>query len=66
MSNGNAHDRNTPPALIVGGAAGRMQGHGNQHVATNRAPAVNLLLNIAEMADVAVEKIGSSTGRIDI
>jgi len=43
-----------------------MQGHGNQHVAANGAPAVNLLLNIAEMADVAVEKIGSSTGRIDI
>ena len=57
MSNGNQHDRNTPPAVLVGGANGRMKG--NNHVAANRAPAVNLLLNIAEMADVRVEKIGS-------
>jgi hypothetical protein len=66
MSNGNQHDRNTPPAVIVGGAAGRMQGHGNQHVAANRAPAVNLLVSIAELANVPVEKIGSSTGKIAI
>jgi len=64
MSNGNQHDRNTPPAVLVGGANGRM--NGNNHVAANRAPAVNLLLNIAEMADVRVEKIGSSTGRLDL
>jgi hypothetical protein len=64
MSNGNQHDRNTPPAVLVGGANGRMKG--NNHVAANRAPAVNLLLNIAEMADVRVEKIGSSTGRLDL
>jgi hypothetical protein len=64
MSNGNQHDRNTPPAVLVGGANGRMKG--NNHVAANRAPAVNLLLNIAEMADVRVEKIGSSTGRLNL
>jgi hypothetical protein len=50
--------------VLVGGANGRMKG--NNHVAANRAPAVNLLLDIAEMADVRVEKIGSSTGRLDL
>lgn len=64
MSNGNLHDRNTPPAVIIGGANGRMKGKGNQHVAVNRAPAVNLLVSIAELADVPVEKIGSSNGKI--
>jgi hypothetical protein len=64
MSNGNAHDRNSPPAIILGGANGRMQGLGNQHNAANKAPSVNLLLSIAEIADVPVEKIGSSTGKI--
>ncbi len=28
MSNGNAHDRNNPPALLVGGAHGRLKGNG--------------------------------------
>jgi len=64
MSNGNQHDRNTPPAVLVGGANGRMDG--NRHVFANRAPAVNLLMNIAEMADVPVEKIGNSSGKIDL
>src|SRR6266478_5767591 len=30
MSNGNAHDRNNPPAVIVGGAQGRLKG--NRHI----------------------------------
>jgi hypothetical protein len=64
MSNGNVHDRYTPPAVVVGGANGRMSG--NRHVFANRAPAVNLLVNIAEMADLPIEKIGSSTGRLDL
>ena len=58
------HDRNTSPAVIVGGANGRPQG--NRHVVTNRAPSVNLPLNIAELADVQVEKIGSATKRLDL
>ena len=35
MSNGNAHDRSNPPAVIVGGAHGRLQG--NRHIAANDA-----------------------------
>jgi hypothetical protein len=66
MSNGNQHDRNTPPAVILGGANGRMQGKGNQHIFANRAPSVNLLLSIGELADVQVEKIGNSTGKVAI
>ena len=64
MSNGNAHDRNSPPTIIVGGANGRMQGKGNNHIQVNRTPSVNLLLSVAELADVRVEKIGNSEGKI--
>jgi hypothetical protein len=66
MSNGNLHDRYNPPAVVLGGAAGAMRGKGNQHIATERAPSVNLLLNVAELAGVPIEKIGPSTGRLDI
>ena len=65
MSNGNQHDRFTPPAVALGGANGRLQG--NRHVAVaDRAPAANFLINLAEMADVEVERIGPSTGRISL
>ena len=66
MSNGNLHDRYTPAAVAVGGAAGGMKGRGNEHVVINRQPAANLLLNIAEIAGVAGEKIGPSTGKLEL
>jgi hypothetical protein len=63
MSNGNQHDRFTPPTLLVGGANGRSQG--NKHVRVdNREPSANLLINVAEMFDLRLDKIGPSTGRI--
>jgi hypothetical protein len=65
MSNGNAHDRNSPPALLVGGANGRLKG--DRHVAaTPKEPTANLLLALADMAGAEVESIGASTGRLAI
>ena len=34
MGNGNAHDRNNPPAVIVGGANGQLKG--NRHIGSRR------------------------------
>ena len=43
MGNGNAHDRNNPPVLLMGGANGRLKG--NRHIAVeNKEPTANLLL----------------------
>ena len=42
MSNGNAHDRSNPPALLVGGAHGRLQGqppHRREEGGADREPA---------------------------
>ena len=66
MSNGNVHDRFSPPAVVLGGAAGAMRGKGNHHVAANRAPSAHLLLNLADLAGIPLEKIGPSTGRLNI
>jgi hypothetical protein len=65
MSNGNAHDRNSPPALLVGGANGRLQG-GRHIAATPKEPTANLLLALADLAGAEVESIGQSTGRLSL
>ena len=63
MSNGNAHDRNNPPAILLGGANGRLEG--NRHIALeNKPPTSNLLLGMAELVGAEVDEIGDSTGRI--
>ena len=64
MSNGNAHDRSNPPAVIVGGAHGRLQG--NRHIAANDQPSANLLLALGHLAGVEVDQFGASTGRLDL
>jgi hypothetical protein len=63
MSNGNAHDRNNPPAAVLGGANGRLRG--NRHIAVEKSePTANLLLAFADLANAELEKIGASTGRL--
>ena len=65
MSNGNAHDRNSPPAVLLGHANGRLKG--NRHIAVeNKEPTANLLLALADMAGSEVESFGESTGRLEI
>jgi hypothetical protein len=65
MGNGNAHDRNNPPAVVLGGANGRLKG--NRHIAVqNKEPTANLLLKFADLAGCEIESIGHSTGRLEI
>lgn len=65
MSNGNAHDRNSPPALVMGHGNGRLKG--NMHIrAENKEPTANLLLAMSDMAGAEVDSIGQSTGRFAI
>jgi hypothetical protein len=64
MSNGNAHDRSNPPAVLVGGAHGRLKG--NRHLGANDQPSANLLLAIGHIAGVEIEHFGASTGRLDL
>jgi hypothetical protein len=64
MSNGNAHDRSNPPAVIVGGAHGRLRG--NRHIEVKEEPTANLLLALAHLAGTEIESIGPSTGRMEL
>ena len=65
MGNGNAHDRNNPPVLLVGGANGRLKG--NRHIAIDKdkkEPTANLLLALGDLAGSDVQQIGHSTGKL--
>jgi hypothetical protein len=65
MGNGNVHDRQNPPAVLLGGGNGRLRG--NRHIAVeNKEPTSNLLLALADLADAKVETIGVSTGRFSL
>jgi len=65
MSNGNQHDRNNPPAVVVGGAHGRLKG--NRHVAAKQdEPTANLLLAMCQIAGAEIDKFGASTGKLDL
>jgi hypothetical protein len=65
MGNGNAHDRNNPPVLLMGGANGQLKG--NRHIAVEKKePTANLLMTLAGFAGADVEQIGHSTGRLSL
>lgn len=63
MSDSNAHDHFPLPALVVGGAAGRMKG--GRHVkCPDHTPMTNLILTMLHKAGVPVEQLGDSTGTV--
>jgi hypothetical protein len=65
MGNGNAHDRNNPPVLLMGGANGKLKG--NRHIAVEKKePTANLLLALAALSGAEVDKIGHSTGVLSL
>jgi hypothetical protein len=65
MGNGNAHDRNNPPVLLMGGANGKLKG--NRHLKMeNKEPTANLLLALGDLAGAEVPSIGKSTGRLNL
>ena len=63
--NGNTHDRNDPPAVVAGGANGRLKGN-RRIAAENGEPTANLLLGIADLMNAEVEGIGRSTRRLGL
>jgi hypothetical protein len=64
LVNKSRHDRSSPPAVLVGGAQGRLKG--NRHIVSKEEPTANLLLAIAHLAGAEIEKLGASTGRLDL
>ena len=65
MTNGNAHDHENLPTLVVGGAAGRHKG--NRHLKMAKStPISNLMIALADKAGINVEKFGQSDGRVQL
>jgi hypothetical protein len=65
MGNGNVHDRQNPPAVLVGGANGRLKGN-RSIVNDKKDPTANLLLAMGELAGAEIESIGHSTGKLTL
>ena len=66
MSNGNQHIRTNLPMVLVGGAAGALKGNQHIHVKEGSTPASNLWLSVINMAGVAIDKYGESSGRLEL
>ena len=65
MSNGNQHDHDPLPVVVVGGASGALRG--DRHIiAAPHTPMSNLLLGILGKLGVQQNSFGDSTGRIEL
>jgi hypothetical protein len=64
MGNSNQHLHYDVPAVLVGGAGGRLKGDRHLAYASRTVPTGNLLLSILDMFDVKAERFGDSTGRL--
>ena len=65
MSNGNQHDHDPLPIVLLGGASGKLEG--NRHIVTPaHTPMSNLLLGMLDKLGVRRDTFGDSTGRVEI
>jgi hypothetical protein len=65
ISNSDAHAHNDLPLLLAGGGSGRLKG-GRHLRYLNDTPSANLLVTIMEKMGVPIERIGNSSGPLDI
>ncbi len=64
LSNGNQHNHYPLPALVLGGASGRLRG--GRHLIADRTSMSNLLLSMLDVVGIDVGHFGDSTGKLDI
>jgi len=64
MGDGNQHAFHDIPTLILGKGAGRI--NSGRHIKRQDVPMTNLLLSLLDRAGVPVEKLGDSTGKLDL
>jgi hypothetical protein len=65
ISNSNAHSGDNLPILVVGGGAGTLKGGRHLRYA-DKPPMANLLVTLMDKLDVPVERLGGSTGHLQI
>jgi hypothetical protein len=65
MSNGNQHDHDPLPVVVVGGLSGQLKG-GRHIVTPAHTPMSNLLLTLLDKFGVQQKSFGDSTAKLDI
>ena len=65
LSDGNEHNHDPLPVILVGGASGRIKG-GRHLRAAPQTPMSNLLLSILDKFGIQQNKFGDSTGKLEI
>ena len=65
LSDGNTHSHVDLPLTIVGGGGGHLKGGRHLTVPLN-TPMTNLLVSMLDKAGVQVDKLGDSTGRVEL
>jgi hypothetical protein len=64
MGDGNQHAFHDIPTLVLGKGAGRIRS--GRHIRRQDVPMTNLLLSVLDTVGVPVEKLGDSTGKMEI
>jgi uncharacterized protein DUF1552 len=65
ISNSTRHSGENLPLLVMGGGAGKLKG-GRHLRYTDKPSMANLLLTLMDKMDVPVERIGGSTGKVQL
>jgi uncharacterized protein DUF1552 len=65
ISNSTRHSGDNLPIVLVGGGAGKLRG-GRHLVYTDKPSMANLLVTLMDKLDVPVERLGGSTGKLQI
>jgi len=65
LSDGNEHNHDPLPVLLIGGASGQIKGGRHLRTAAH-TPMANLLLTILDKVGVLQDKFGDSTGKLEL
>jgi len=65
LSDGNSHNPNNLPAVLVGGGGGRIQG-GRHVVVPKDTPLTNLFMAMLDLSGVHIDHFGDSTGELNV
>jgi hypothetical protein len=65
ISNSTRHSGENLPLLVMGGGAGKLKG-GRHLRYTDKPSMANLLMTLMDKMDVPVERIGGSTGKVQL
>jgi len=66
ISNSSGHSGINLPVVVVGGGAGTLNHRGGQHLQYDGVPLPNLLVTIMDKFGVPVDRVGASTGKLNI